>query len=323
MKTRNVLEDYCNSTTIHGFAFFVKAGLNWLERIFWACILILFFSIGVYLILGSFDTWDEKPVLTTIDQVVYPLSKERFPTVTICPNQQKETFNEWRFVETSLLMIEDECQNSDSKYEMCAKYVEEMGKVRQLAELHLQGSSWRNLTLASIAQMLDFVLKKNKQSSLELQKSLIILSNDPSGKLSPLLIPWLIMATESSSDIVSHSATRLIYNEICNQASMTEYAKNAKKWFRGRPDVEINPCLLKEDVRSPCCGHIGEMIMENIAYVSLVMKYSVPNFFVSHRQLAKHLGLDSDKHYNYPGNNLIPHCYLPESGLSASANIRN
>ena len=104
-----IVYEYLDNTTIHGFKYIVNNKVNFLEKIIWSLVIIAMCVTGIHLVIKAFNYWDEKPVLTTIDSITYPLAKERFPSVTVCTNQIKRNINEWKYVEVALQMIEDEC----------------------------------------------------------------------------------------------------------------------------------------------------------------------------------------------------------------------
>ena len=104
-----IVNEYLDNTTIHGFKYIVNNKVNFLEKIIWTLVIIAMCVTGIHLVINAFNDWDEKPVLTKIDSITYPLVNERFPSVTVCTNQIKRNINEWKYVEVALQMIDDEC----------------------------------------------------------------------------------------------------------------------------------------------------------------------------------------------------------------------
>lgn len=81
-KAKTILHDYLQNTTIHGWSYVGNCQLNTLERTIWGFITLALSLFSIFEIMKVFEYWNEKPVLTTVDSMAYPLSKERFPTVT-------------------------------------------------------------------------------------------------------------------------------------------------------------------------------------------------------------------------------------------------
>ena len=79
---KTILHDYLQNTTIHGWSYVGNCQLNTLERTIWGFITLALSLFSIFEIMKVFEYWNEKPVLTTVDSMAYPLSKERFPTVT-------------------------------------------------------------------------------------------------------------------------------------------------------------------------------------------------------------------------------------------------
>ena len=104
-----IVYEYLDNTTIHGFKYIINYKISFLEKIIWSLVIIAMCVTGIHLVINAFNDWDEKPVLTKIDSITYPLVNERFPSVTVCTNQIKRNINEWRYVEVASQMIEEEC----------------------------------------------------------------------------------------------------------------------------------------------------------------------------------------------------------------------
>ena len=56
---------YCETTTIHGFSYWVSAP-RLPERIFWVCLVLAFASYAGVIVLGAIREWVESPVVTEI-----------------------------------------------------------------------------------------------------------------------------------------------------------------------------------------------------------------------------------------------------------------
>ncbi len=57
----------------------------------------------------AFKFWEDSPVMTQVESISYSLWNVPFPTITVCTNQKKKKFDNWRLVQTGLDMIELAC----------------------------------------------------------------------------------------------------------------------------------------------------------------------------------------------------------------------
>ena len=56
-------------------------------------------------------------------------------------------------------MIEDECFKNDTKIEICKFYYSKRAVFIEIAEGILKGDSWKGLDLASLVNMLEYLLE--------------------------------------------------------------------------------------------------------------------------------------------------------------------
>ena len=75
------VKEFLETSTIHGLSW-ISGTRRW-SRLLWILIVIGGFSVAGYLIIGSFDNWEQNPITTTIETL--PISKLSFPNVTVCP----------------------------------------------------------------------------------------------------------------------------------------------------------------------------------------------------------------------------------------------
>ncbi len=100
-----MFQSFMADTTIHGLRYIPDGSFHRLANIFWLAIEVLAFGLGIYLILAAFETWAEKPVLTTVDSVAYPLYSIYFPTITFCVRQKQPSVETWAMVNAGLDLI--------------------------------------------------------------------------------------------------------------------------------------------------------------------------------------------------------------------------
>ena len=80
-------KEFLESSTIHGLVYI--ATNRRVARLLWICIVIAGFTIAGDLIYQSFSSWEESPVLTTIE--TRSISDLEFPGVVVCPAQNSFT----------------------------------------------------------------------------------------------------------------------------------------------------------------------------------------------------------------------------------------
>ena len=98
------MEQYLESTTVHGFAY-LHSRNSYCTRIFWTCIILVGFSIAGYMIFCSVVDWDANQTITTLESIATPIQKVQFPTVTVCPHEHSSPDN-WSFLEKLLNSID-------------------------------------------------------------------------------------------------------------------------------------------------------------------------------------------------------------------------
>ena len=98
------MEQYLESTTVHGFAY-LHGRNSYCTRIFWTCIILAGFSIAGWMIFCSVIDWDANQTITTLESIATPIQKVQFPTVTVCPHEHSSPDN-WSFLEKLLNSID-------------------------------------------------------------------------------------------------------------------------------------------------------------------------------------------------------------------------
>ena len=101
------LYEYFNETTVHGFQYIVT-GRNWLERLFWASLIVCGFILSSMLFYQALLDWSRAPLQTTIEKVSMPIEELDYPAVTVCnPNElQMPRRNRWKYLEKLLNWID-------------------------------------------------------------------------------------------------------------------------------------------------------------------------------------------------------------------------
>ncbi|XP_014277464.1 pickpocket protein 28 [Halyomorpha halys] len=81
---RDYIQDYCNSTSIHGIKYLGETGRPLGERLSWVLIFIICFYVNGYLIQEVWDKWNDSPVIVSFAETATPVWNVPFPAVTIC-----------------------------------------------------------------------------------------------------------------------------------------------------------------------------------------------------------------------------------------------
>ena len=99
--------EYFSETTVHGFHYIVT-GRNWLERLFWASLIVCGFTLSSLIFYRAYNDWNETPLETTIEQVSLPVEQLNYPAVTVCnPSElQMPRRNRWMYLEKLLNWID-------------------------------------------------------------------------------------------------------------------------------------------------------------------------------------------------------------------------
>ncbi|XP_055382437.1 pickpocket protein 28-like [Condylostylus longicornis] len=83
-----ILEEYCDSSTIHGVRYFGETYRPKMERIFWFIIFMVSVIWCAKLTWQVVEKWYNHPVIISFEEKSTSISAIPFPAVTICPNNQ-------------------------------------------------------------------------------------------------------------------------------------------------------------------------------------------------------------------------------------------
>ena len=73
---------FLESSTIHGLSY-ISSSRSLCGKIFWLFVVLTGFTCALLLIHQSFDSWNQSPIKTTIEN--RPIEEIHFPKVTVCP----------------------------------------------------------------------------------------------------------------------------------------------------------------------------------------------------------------------------------------------
>ena len=106
------IKSFLETSTIHGLYHISSTRKN--ARLFWILVVIAGFSGAGYMIYRSFKTWDESPVITTIES--RPIADITFPKLTVCPPKETYTDLNYDIMTTENKTFEKETRNNISNY---------------------------------------------------------------------------------------------------------------------------------------------------------------------------------------------------------------
>ena len=86
MSLKESVKEVLESSSIHGLVYWSTT--KRLTKLFWILVVITGFSGAGFLILKSFQSWQEGPIITTIETL--PISNVKFPNIIVCP--PKDTY---------------------------------------------------------------------------------------------------------------------------------------------------------------------------------------------------------------------------------------
>jgi acid-sensing ion channel, other len=91
----DLVSDFLDNSSIHGFKYIGDKNRPWFERILWIVIFLISFSGCCKLIFDVHQKFDQNPVIVTFDEKPTSISEIPFPAVTICPapKSQKKLYN--------------------------------------------------------------------------------------------------------------------------------------------------------------------------------------------------------------------------------------
>ena len=79
------IQDYNANTSLHGLKY-ITGESNAVARFIWLIVVISAISFGAVLTTRIIKKWQSSPIITSVDDTNYPVTKILFPAVTICPN---------------------------------------------------------------------------------------------------------------------------------------------------------------------------------------------------------------------------------------------
>ena len=101
---KNHIQAFGKNSTIHGIGYIANQSMNPLDRFIWLVLFLASTTIGLILVLSSYNEWQNNQVVTTLKTVAKPVTDLEFPAITICGSGQHmsnveralyNSFREW------------------------------------------------------------------------------------------------------------------------------------------------------------------------------------------------------------------------------------
>ena len=76
--------DFAENSTTHGVAYLLERDVHSWSRVLWFCIVVSLFALAVFMIMSLYQSWQDGPITTTVDNPAVPISEVEYPAITIC-----------------------------------------------------------------------------------------------------------------------------------------------------------------------------------------------------------------------------------------------
>ena len=112
-------KEFLETSTIHGL-YHISAAKAKLLRLFWIFTVFAGFIVSSIMIMNSFQSWKESPILSSTQ--TRPISEAQFPKVTVCPPEWTNTLLNYDIAKTTNetldIELEDDLVKSIGPFEV-------------------------------------------------------------------------------------------------------------------------------------------------------------------------------------------------------------
>lgn len=143
---------------------------------------------------------------------------------------------------------------------------------------------------------------------------------DETGKLNPMLIPWILTSSKSADNLEMPYLDAILNGSCSSPEARETYSYDWKRWNKiySIDDIDAqqgpNPCRV--DPPHECCGVMASIANMNPTLTILSMSYAHAQKKQNHAALADYLGLDPNDKYPVRKHEVIPVCRLPGGELT-------
>ena len=81
---RETLQSYASRSTFHGVSYIFDPDIPRVDQVVWAFFFCLFLVAAILSSISVFQEWQEKPVMSVLENIELPVTQLDFPAVTIC-----------------------------------------------------------------------------------------------------------------------------------------------------------------------------------------------------------------------------------------------
>ncbi|XP_053686080.1 pickpocket protein 28-like [Sabethes cyaneus] len=110
-ESKQLVEEFCENSSIHGVKYFVGSKRALIEKVWWVAVFLLSLYGCGRLIYFVYQKWDNEPVIVTFAQKPTPVFQVPFPAVTICP-ETKAKSSEFNFTRIFHLHLNPETRKT-------------------------------------------------------------------------------------------------------------------------------------------------------------------------------------------------------------------
>ena len=78
------LNEYSGVATVHGVFYAFSKDIPPLPRLIWFCLVIVGLFYALLMSIKAYESWENNPIITTLEDTNYPISEVNYPAITIC-----------------------------------------------------------------------------------------------------------------------------------------------------------------------------------------------------------------------------------------------
>ena len=79
-----IVQEYSEYSTVQGVVYILQRHQTVFGKIFWMLVVFLMILLSIYWSAEAYNSWQDSPVITTVQTSAYPLKDLEYPAVTVC-----------------------------------------------------------------------------------------------------------------------------------------------------------------------------------------------------------------------------------------------
>ena len=80
----SIVQEYSEYSTVQGVVYIFQRHQTVCGKIFWTLVVFLMILLSIYWSSKAYSSWQDNPVITTVQTSAYPLKDLEYPAVTVC-----------------------------------------------------------------------------------------------------------------------------------------------------------------------------------------------------------------------------------------------